>query len=183
VEKERVVLVDKDGREVLNRDGTIRTIEKLEAHVTGALHRAVSVFIFNGDDLLLQKRASTKYHSAGLWSNTCCTHPRLCEAPLDAARRRLREEMGIRCDLQEIFQLTYHADLGEGLVESEYDHIMVGYWHGKPQPDPKEVSDWRWISVRQLEDEISVQPNRFTYWLRCCIGDVLKKRPRNDGQR
>src|SRR5919205_4313288 len=125
---EELILVDAQDRE-------LGVKEKLQAHVEGALHRAVSVFVFDGGGrLLLQKRAPTKYHSAGLWSNTACGHPRPGESTLAAARRRLREEMGFDCELREAFQFLYRAELDGELVEHEYDHVFVGVHDRDPAP-------------------------------------------------
>lgn len=160
---ERVILVDA-------RDTPIGTADKLEAHRSGRLHRAFSVFVFNDrDELLLQRRADHKYHSGGLWSNTCCSHPRPGEETESAARRRLGEEMGFSCPLEPVSAMVYRADVGSGLVEHEYDHLLIGRWNGTPRPDPGEVSEWRWIAVRALLDEVVRQPRRFTYWFRVAL--------------
>jgi len=136
---ERVVLVDE-------RDREVGTAPKLAAHEDGALHRAFSVFVLNGHgELLLQRRADTKYHSAGLWTNTCCGHPRPGEPVAAAARRRLREEMGFDCEPAPAGTFVYRAEVG-GLVEHEYDHVFVGRHETDPLPDPAEVSEWRWQS-------------------------------------
>src|SRR5918997_6014944 len=128
--EEEVILVDE-------RDRVLGASGKLRAHREGALHRAFSVFVFDGEGrLLLQKRARGKYHSAGLWSNTACGHPRPGEATREAARRRLREEMGFDCGLREAFQFLYRAELGGALVEHEYDHVLIGAHEGDPSPDP-----------------------------------------------
>lgn len=170
---ELIVLVDKQGRDVKTPEGSVCTVDKYDAHRRGLLHRAVSVFLFDGDRLLLQKRAADKYHSGGLWTNTCCTHPRLGEIPLATATRRLREEMGITCDLTEIFQFSYFVQFAPDLYEHEYDHVFVGRWQGVPDPDPEEAEDWRWIDYRDLQDEIGRDPESFTYWLRECLADVI----------
>lgn len=174
--EERVVLVDEHGRDLLEADGSPRTLGKLEAHRRGARHRAVSVFVFDGDRLLLQRRAHSKYHGAGLWTNTCCTHPRAGETALAASARRLAEEMGVRCPLREVFQFTYRARVGADLVEHEFDHVFLGEWQGTPAPLAREVSDWRWTRVQDLLAEIEREPERFTYWLRECLGRVLAAR-------
>src|SRR5205085_4273578 len=138
---EQVILVDECDRE-------LGVSEKLQAHRAGALHRAFSIFIFDADKrLLLQKRAQTKYHSAGLWSNTACGHPRPGEPTEAAAHRRLREEMRFDCALRPAFQFLYRAELSGGLVEHEYDHVFVGEFDDEPVPDRAEVEDWRWVRM------------------------------------
>lgn len=160
---ERVILVDA-------MDTPVGTADKLEAHQSGRLHRAFSVFVLNdGNELLLQRRAEGKYHSGGLWSNTCCSHPRPGEETTAAARRRLEEEMGFRCALEPAFAMVYRADVGNGLVEYEYDHILLGRWAGRPSPDAGEVMDWRWIALDELDEEVARSPRRFTYWFRVAL--------------
>jgi len=123
-----VVLVDEYGHDLFNQEGRLSTMEKIEAHRRGWLHRAVSVFIFNNrNELLLQKRAIDKYHSPKKWTNTCCTHPLPGETPLMTARRRLSEEMGLVAILTEVFTFLYQADVGNGLTENEFDHVFSGY--------------------------------------------------------
>src|SRR4051812_13717578 len=154
-----VVLVDADDREV-------GRAEKQAAHVSGALHRAFSVFVFDGEGrTLLQRRASAKYHSGGLWSNACCGHPLPGEEVAHGARRRLGEELGIDCPLQAVARFPYRAELEGGLGEHEIDHVLAGRWSGTPRPDPAEVEAWRWISPAELEAELSDDPSRFTAWL------------------
>jgi isopentenyl-diphosphate delta-isomerase len=160
---ERVILVDA-------MDTPVGTADKLEAHRSGRLHRAFSVFVLNdGNELLLQRRAEGKYHSGGLWSNTCCSHPRPGEDTAAAAGRRLEEEMGFRCDLVPAFDMVYRADVGNGLVEYEYDHIFLGRWNGSPSPDAREVMDWRWVALDDLAEEVVSNPRRFTYWFRVAL--------------
>lgn len=157
---ERVVLVDEHDREV-------GTAEKIEAHRSGGrLHRAFSVFLFDGDGrLLLQRRAAGKYHFGGLWTNTCCSHPRPGELPVDAGRRRLGEEMGIDAILYSAGTFMYEAhDPASGLTERELDHVLVGRFDGSPDPNPDEVCDWRWISLEELESELRATPDAFTPW-------------------
>ena len=154
-----VILVDRNDRE-------IGQMEKLAAHREGRLHRAFSIFLFNDEgSFLLQQRSLDKYHSAGLWSNTACSHPRPGESTHEAAARRLPEEMGLDCALDEVCQLIYRADLG-GLVEFEFDHILTGTSNEDPDPDPDEVQGWRWVSYGDLTQEMSADPERFTYWFR-----------------
>jgi isopentenyl-diphosphate delta-isomerase len=157
---EHVILVDK-------RDAELGVAEKLEAHRAGLLHRAVSVFVYASDGrLLLQQRSPGKYHSAGLWSNTCCSHPRPGEATAAAARRRLREEMGIECGLHPAFGFVYRAQLSNGLVEHEYDHVFLGHYSGDPVADPHEVERWRWSTPQEVDAELRTHPERFSAWFR-----------------
>jgi isopentenyl-diphosphate delta-isomerase len=165
--EERVVLVDAQNVEV-------GTLEKMRAHLDGALHRAFSVFVFDARGrMLLQRRAAGKYHSGGLWSNTCCSHPRPGEEVDAAARRRLREEMGFECPLEEAFCFVYRADVGGGLTEHEYDHVYVGRFDGQPRPDPAEVEGWRWMEVDEVRREMEARPGDFTFWFRTAFAEVL----------
>jgi len=158
--EERVVLVDEEDR-------PRGTSEKLEAHRSGELHRAFSVLLFNRrGELLLQRRALGKYHSGGLWTNTCCGHPRPGEITTAAARRRLGEEMGIDCELVPLFSFIYRADLDGGLTEHELDHVLVGRWDADPLPDPEEAEDWRWVPFETLRSEVEARPELFTFWFR-----------------
>lgn len=142
-------------------------MEKMEAHRQGLLHRAFSVFVFNGNgDLILQKRASSKYHSGGLWTNTCCSHPKPGECTLEAAERRLQEEMGFRTTLKKLFHFTYMEEFENGLTEHEFDHVFVGEYIGELNPDPEEVEEIRYINLDRLEKEMSERPSEFTIWLR-----------------
>jgi isopentenyl-diphosphate delta-isomerase len=155
----RVVLVDQSDRE-------LGTATKERAHAEGLLHRAVSVVITDeAGNVLLQRRAEEKYHSAGLWTNACCTHPTPRESPRRAAIRRLREEMGIRCRIRPAGIYRYRAQLTNGLIEHELDHVFVGRWRGTPQPDASEVAEWRWMSVADLLRDLATRPWRYTAWL------------------
>ena len=156
---ERVILVDKD-------DVECGDMEKMQAHEMGVLHRAFSLFVFNTQGaLLLQRRAQEKYHSGGLWTNTCCSHPRPGESVLGAAQRRLVEEMGFVCDLTHQFTFEYRAELGNGLIEHEVDHVFSGHYEGSVSPDPGEVAEYQYIEVDELARQIQAQPERFTPWL------------------
>lgn len=159
---EQVVLVNE-------HDEVLGTMDKLEAHRQGPLHRAFSIFIFNGrGQLLLQRRADGKYHSAGLWTNSCCGHPHVDEQVKDAAQRRLNEELGIGCDLSEQFTFIYKAEVGNGLVEHELDHVFFGTHDGPLFPDRNEVSDVQWMGMKDLADDLSASPDRYTVWLGLC---------------
>lgn len=156
---EPVVLVDPEDRE-------LGLAPKLEAHARGLLHRAVSVVLVDRDGrLLLQKRAASKYHSPGLWSNTACTHPHPGETTGEAAHRRLRQEMGIDCPLEPAGTFVYRAEVGAGLVEHELDHLFTGRFDGEPAPDPGEVATWRWVGAADLARELAAAPERFSAWL------------------
>ena len=173
--EEEVILVDE-------RDRELGASAKLRAHREGALHRAFSVFVFDdAGRLLLQKRASGKYHSGGLWSNTACGHPRPGEATEAAARRRLREEMNFDCELREEFSFLYRAELEGGLVEHEYDHVFTGTYSGRPAPDPAEVEDWEWVTIAELRRAVGREPARYSRWLRIVIEDSRWHRLRASG--
>lgn len=162
VEEEKVVLVN-------TRDEELGTMGKLEAHQKGALHRAFSIFIFNDEgQLLMQRRAGDKYHSGGLWTNTCCSHPRKGESLAAAADRRLQEEMGIAIPLQHRFSFIYKASLDNGLYEHEVDHVFFGRFDGTPDPDPAEVAEWKHVPVNELDIQIVQHPELFTFWLKDC---------------
>jgi isopentenyl-diphosphate Delta-isomerase len=164
--REEVVLVNEN-------DEAIGVEEKLKSHLLGALHRAFSIFIFNSEGrLLLQKRASTKYHSRGLWSNTCCGHPRPGESTEGASRRRLYEEMGFDCELRKVFDFIYRAELGDGLFEHEYDHVLVGRFDGEPNPCRDEVDDWKWMDLSELKLDVQRNPDAFTYWFKVSLGPL-----------
>jgi len=160
---ERVVLVDEQDRE-------LGAAEKLAAHAAGKLHRAFSIFVFNSRrQLLLQRRAQAKYHSGGLWSNTCCGHPRPGEATDAAARRRLREELNFVCELRPAFEFLYRAEFTNELIEHEYDHVFVGEFDGVVVPDEAEVEDWKWTTLDELRRDMSVRPDDYTYWLKAAL--------------
>ncbi|MCB0770048.1 MAG: isopentenyl-diphosphate Delta-isomerase [Flavobacteriales bacterium] len=168
--EERVVLVNE-------KDEELGSMEKLEAHRTGTLHRAFSVFLFDANDrLLLQRRAFGKYHSPGLWTNTCCSHPRVGESIMEAAHRRLMEEMGLKASLEHRFSFAYRADVGQGLIEHELDHVLFGRMEGRPEPDPAEVMDVRLIDLDDLEHELHTSPGSYTAWLRACWSEVAAQR-------
>lgn len=160
INEEKVVLVNQ-------HDVQVGVEEKIKAHKLGALHRAFSVFIFNGaGKLLLQKRAAQKYHSRGLWSNTCCGHPRPGEGIESAARRRLGEEMGFDSELHKLFDFIYYAKLEDGFVEYEYDHVLVGQFDGVPEASSNEVAEWKWMDMARLGADLAEHPESYTYWFR-----------------
>ncbi|PID81553.1 isopentenyl-diphosphate delta-isomerase [bacterium DOLJORAL78_65_58] len=147
------------------RDEVTGTMEKLQAHREGALHRAVSVVITNArGQMLLQRRAWGKYHSPGLWANAACTHPYLDEDPAIAAQRRLWQEMGLRAELEPLFTFTYRAELDRGLIEHELDHVFQGVTDQDPRPDPAEVAAFRWVSPSILRAEMRRDPDCFAPW-------------------
>ncbi|MFC2017671.1 isopentenyl-diphosphate Delta-isomerase [Chloroflexota bacterium] len=173
-QRDSVVLVDEYGHNLFNQDGRLSTMEKIEAHRCGLLHRAVSIFVFNDrNELLLQKRAVGKYHSPQKWTNTCCTHPSPEETPLMTAQRRLSEEMGLVGKLTEVFTFSYQADVGNGLIENEFDHIFFGVSNQNPNPNPAEVSDWNWVTIEYLKQELTGNPKRYTPWLQQCFSQVV----------
>lgn len=165
---EYVVLVDE-------QDNAIGTMEKQQAHVEGALHRAFSIFIFNSEKkLLLQKRATSKYHCGGLWTNTCCSHPRETENILDAANRRLNEEMGMQCELKSIFSFVYKAEFENGLTEHEFDHVLLGLSDQTPELNLEEVEGFRYIGLEDLQLEIKEDPQKFTPWFLIALDRVTE---------
>ena len=173
--QDHVVLVDEYGNDIFNQDGLLSTIEKVEAHRRGALHRAISVFIFNKrNEVLLQKRTADKYHSPDKWTNTCCTHPLPGESPLMAAKRRLQEEMGIITTLIEVFTFSYQADVGNDLTEYEFDHVFFGVSNHSPIPNPAEVSDWNWVAIEELVQDLIRNPMKYSPWLRQCFNEVIQ---------
>ncbi|NJK35885.1 MAG: isopentenyl-diphosphate Delta-isomerase [Oscillatoriales cyanobacterium SM2_2_1] len=164
--EEFVILVDEGDRPV-------GVAEKLAAHRQGLLHRAFSIFVCNSQgQLMVQRRSPSKYHCGGLWTNTCCSHPRPQESTLESARRRLFEEMGFRCPLVELFSFTYCVDLDHQLTEYEYDHVLYGIYDGEPSVNPDEADAWRWVEPTQLSCELTAHPEQFTPWLRICWARV-----------
>ncbi|MDE1850251.1 MAG: isopentenyl-diphosphate Delta-isomerase [Candidatus Micrarchaeota archaeon] len=164
-----VMLVDE-------KDNPIGTMEKLAAHQNGAtLHRAFSVCLFNSKgETLMQQRAMHKYHSKGKWSNTCCSHPMVGESILDASRRRVREELGIECgELQDAFSFIYKVEVGDGLTEHEYDHVVFGRYDGPVRPNPEEVMDYKWAPLEELQRDIKSHPENYTGWLRIAIDRIV----------
>ena len=164
---EQVILVDAD-------DNEFGVAEKMKAHRDGLLHRAFSVFLFNDTgEMLLQRRARTKYHSGGLWANACCSHPRPGEDVSAAARRRLREELGIECTVEPTLSFVYRADVGRGLQEHELDHVVVGRFEGEPSPDPSEVGDWKWVAPDTLLSDVARNPDTYAVWFKIALPRLL----------
>jgi isopentenyl-diphosphate Delta-isomerase len=183
MQSKTVVLVDSCGHDLFDQNGRLSTMEKIAVHRQGLLHSAVSIFIFNDrNELLLQKRAAEKYHSAEKWTNTCCTHPSPGETPVASAQRRLKEEMGLVVILTEAFTFSYKADVGNDLIENEFDHVFLGISNENPSPDPAEVSDWRWITIKNLERELLSNQERYSPWLRQCFNEVIKYQLRESSE-
>jgi isopentenyl-diphosphate delta-isomerase len=160
---ENVILVDE-------LDNTIGSMEKLEAHQIGALHRAFSILLFNSQgQLLLQKRAESKYHCAGLWSNTCCSHPLPDETTEEAAYRKLKQEMGIELRTTFAYKFVYKSALDNHLIEHECDHVFVGVFDGAPVINPHEVADWKFMDLTELHQAIAQNPDSFTPWFRLIV--------------
>jgi len=150
---------------VNEKDEMIGTMDKLDAHRAPYLHRAFSVFIFNSQgELLLQQRNPSKYHSGGLWTNACCSHPGPGEETKLAAEKRLLEEMGFSTPIEEIFQFTYSHEFENGLYEHEYDHVFIGVYNGVIKPDPEEVSDYRYDSLETIMTSLKADPSQYTPW-------------------
>lgn len=164
-----LILVDKNDKE-------IGVLEKTPVHEKGLLHRAFSIFIFNSaNELLLQQRAGSKYHSPGLWTNTCCSHPRQGEEVNDAVHRRLQEEMGMQCDLQFQFIFIYKHKFPNGLTEHELDHVYFGRSDQQPHPDAEEVQDWKYINLDELSNDLELFPEQYSPWLKVCLPQVLQQ--------
>jgi isopentenyl-diphosphate Delta-isomerase len=158
-----VILVDE-------QDRPTGTMEKMEVHEKAILHRAFSIFIFNDKgEILLQKRAGKKYHSGGLWTNTCCSHPQPGEDTLTAAKKRLREEMGFSTSLNKAFTFIYKAPFENGLTEHEYDHVFTGNFTGLINPDPDEVEDYCYQSLDELKQSLQTHPHHFTEWFKIAL--------------
>jgi isopentenyl-diphosphate delta-isomerase len=166
---EEVILVNE-------QDEQTGTIEKMEAHRKALLHRAFSVFIFNEKgEMLLQQRALGKYHSPGLWTNTCCSHPRPGEKVEVAASRRLKEEMGIDTSLEKIFDFIYRAEFENGLTEFEFDHVYTGVYSGVLIPDKQEVKDYCFRSMEDISQDLERWPNKYSAWFRIAFPKLRSK--------
>ena len=169
MQEEKVVLVD-------SRNKQIGLMPKMEAHLKGVLHRAFSVIIFNNQgEILLQKRASSKYHTPNLWSNTCCSHQRDGENNISAGKRRLYEEMGFVTELYEFDSFIYKVGFSNGLIEHEFDHIMVGVYNDSPNVNPLEVDDWRWVKMDELLTDIAINPHLYTAWFKIIINKYSER--------
>lgn len=164
---EEVILVNEN-------DEQVGTMEKMEAHQKALLHRAFSVFVFNKKgEMLMQQRAHTKYHSGGLWTNACCSHPRPGETTLQAAERRLQEEMGFITALDKVFDFTYNAPFENGLTEHEFDHVFVGNFDGLIKPSPLEVRDYCYKSMEDITASMEKEPQNYTAWFHIAFPQVL----------
>ncbi|RXG20514.1 isopentenyl-diphosphate Delta-isomerase [Leeuwenhoekiella aequorea] len=158
--EELVILVDENDKEV-------GLMPKMEAHEKALLHRAFSVFVFNKNkELMLQRRASHKYHSPGLWTNTCCSHQRQGESNIAAGKRRLMEEMGFETNLEESISFIYKAPFDNGLTEHEFDHILLGNYEDNPNLNPDEVSEWKWMSLSDINTDMLENPDIYTEWFK-----------------
>lgn len=167
--EEQVILVD-------TNDNVIGLMEKMEAHEKGVLHRAFSVFVVNKNkEVLLQRRAFSKYHSGGLWTNTCCSHPRDGEDIIAAGNRRLQEEMGFETELKHAFSFVYRAELDLGMTEHELDHVLVGQFDGIPQLNFDEVSEWKYMKWDDLLEDMNKNPSNYTAWFRIIMQDRGKE--------
>ena len=164
---EYVVLVDEN-------DNEIGQMEKQAAHIDPHLHRAFSIFLFNSKgELLMQQRALSKYHSPGLWTNTCCSHPRAGETLEEATSRRLMEEMGMTCPMHEVYTFLYKAPVGEGLTEHEFDHVFIGQSDDTPIINHEEVGSWKYMTVADLKDDIQLHPEQYTEWFKITFEEML----------
>lgn len=163
---EYLILVDE-------KDKQWGKLEKLLVHQLGLLHRAFSIFIFNSNgEMLLQQRADSKYHSAGLWTNTCCSHPRFGEEISWAIERRLQEEMGMSCKTDFAFSFIYKTKFKNGLTEHEYDHVYFGVTDNLPVPEKSEVKNYRYMNIENLETDILIHPENYTEWMKICLPQV-----------
>ncbi|MGJ8685288.1 MAG: isopentenyl-diphosphate Delta-isomerase [Nonlabens sp.] len=166
--KEQVILVNE-------HDEKVGLMEKIEAHEKALLHRAFSVFLINDkNEILLQQRALSKYHSPGLWTNTCCSHQRDGESNIEAGKRRLMEEMGMTADLEELFHFIYIAPFDNGLTEHELDHVMVGNSNEDPNINPDEVASFKWMTANDIKKDIAAQPDIYTAWFKIIFDKYYK---------
>ncbi len=166
---EEIILVDE-------KDNPVGTGDKMEVHMSGKLHRAFSIFIFNSKgELMLQKRAASKYHCGGLWTNTCCSHPRAGESLDEAIHRRLKEEMGFDCAMQETFSFIYKAELDHSLVEFEFDHVFLGRYDGNPSINPEEADGWKWIGLDEVKEDILKNPEAYTPWFKIALSRITSE--------
>ena len=164
-----VVLVD-------SQDNELGKMEKLEAHEKGLLHRAFSIFLFNSKgEMLIQQRALSKYHSPGLWTNACCSHPAPNESIIQAGNRRLKEELGLSTELVDAFNFEYRETFENNLTEHELDHVLVGYSEENPILNQEEAKDYRWITWANLLEEINLNPENFTIWFKIILTKHIEK--------
>ncbi|MCX6185735.1 MAG: isopentenyl-diphosphate Delta-isomerase [Bacteroidetes bacterium] len=167
INKEFVILVDE-------KDNEIGIMEKEEAHVKAMLHRAFSIFIFNDkNELLLQKRALSKYHSGGMWTNTCCSHPRQNESITDAAHRRLCEEMGFDCELNIKHKFIYKARFDNGLTEHEFDYVLKGIYNKEVFPNSEEVSEYKWVDLSWVLNDMQHNKEKYTPWFNLILSKSM----------
>jgi len=158
--QEKVILVD-------TNDEPLGLMDKMAAHEQALLHRAFSVFILNeNNEVMLQQRASHKYHSPLLWTNTCCSHQRAGESNIQAGIRRLQEEMGFKTELKELFHFIYKAPFENGLTEHELDHVMIGYYNEEPSINKEEVEDWKWMAIEDIKEDMHIHPEVYTVWFK-----------------
>ena len=158
--EEKVILVNEN-------DEQIGLMEKIEAHEKALLHRTFSVFVYNDkNEVMIQQRALSKYHSPGLWTNTCCSHQKEGETNVEAGKRRLMEEMGFQTDLKEVTSFIYKAPFDNGLSEHEYDYILVGHYNEEPKINPDEVASWKWMSLEDIKKDMSNNPEKYTAWFK-----------------
>ncbi|MEY3432330.1 MAG: hypothetical protein RL131_266 [Bacteroidota bacterium] len=163
MQEQMLVLVDE-------KNQPLGVMEKMEVHQKALLHRAFSVFIFNSKgEMLLQRRAIKKYHSGGLWTNACCSHPYLDETPVQAAQRRMQEELGFVTDLEPAFDFIYKAQLDNDLTEHEYDHVLIGVFDGKIEPNEDEVGDYRYLAMDELKASVAERPLLYTEWFKIAL--------------
>ncbi len=168
---EMLILVDKN-------DKQIGTEEKMKAHEEGRLHRAFSILIFNSKgEMLLQKRAKSKYHSGGLWTNACCSHPRDGEEIEKAVHRRLREEMGFDCELKKESSFIYKVKLDHGLTEHEFDYVFIGKFDGEVKPNPEEADGFKWMRMEELRNGLKAHPENYTEWFKIAFRKFFLQRP------
>jgi len=166
VKNQQVILVNEN-------DDSVGSMEKIEAHRRGLMHRALSIFIFNSQgEMLLQQRALSKYHSAGLWSNACCGHPLPDETTELAAKRRLNEELGFTTPLEKIFDFSYRVSFANGLMENEFDHVFVGRYDGKIKINPDEVSDYSFKPIWEIKAGLQNSPEKYTEWFKMVFSRI-----------
>jgi isopentenyl-diphosphate delta-isomerase len=157
-------------------DEEVGRCEKLLAHQEGLLHRAFSIFLFNAEgEMLLHKRALAKYHSGGLWTNACCSHPMPGIAIEHTLQEKLQQEMGLKCPIEFAFSFIYKADLDNDLTEHELDHVYIGEFNGAPKPNPEEVADWRFFSIQEIQNLIATRPEIFTEWFKIAFPQVIQR--------